>query len=207
MPRNLEDAALPKVLVGGKSFPIGPVTIFQIFSAKNFVVGILTEWRIRNAKRTAQLATKAMQESMTEHEDIRAKVAATLGISTEDVDEAAFYQGIGTFVQNRIKTAEGEMGYSDDSAGVLIDIIGMLSERQIAEFARLLLDRTTDTRVTLEFIEKHFNLEWFLEALGYLLQHNHVPTLIKNFQRLGIMFNMQTETPAETSENLATTKA
>lgn len=205
MPRTAEDAALPKVRVGGKDFAVGTVTIHQLFSAKNLMVSIITGARIRQAQRSAAATETAMHASQAAHDDIRAQVAEKLGIAIEDIGEAEFLNGLATYMQRQILIAQGALGDTGDAAGVLIDMLGALSEDQIIAFAVILLDRSTSTRITHEFIEQHFNLEWFTEALGYLLQHNHIPTLIKNLQRLASLYRIQTETLAEPLTNSPST--
>lgn len=190
MARTAESAALPVVDVGGKAFPVGPITVHQLFCAKNLVVNIILGARVRAAQRNAELTMQAQRE--VQDQTFREQLAAKIGISAEDFAEAKA-------MQVRLAQLMDESGFGGDQVGIILDILSALSESQIEDIARLILDRDTDTRITLDFVRKHFALDWLIEALVLFLQQNHLPSLIKNLQRLATMYRMQEPAPAETS--------
>jgi len=196
MAKTAETAALPRVVVGGKEFPIGPVTVHQLFCAKNLVVDILLGWRVRAAQRNAEITMHAKRDA--EDLTFREGLAQQLGISAADLEEAQV-------MQIRMTQLADESGYGTDQMGIVLDVLSTLSERQIEDVARLILDRDTDTRITLDFVRKHFALDWLIEALTYFLQSNHLPSLAKNLQRLATIYRMQEPAPAETSTTLDST--
>ncbi|MBA3823290.1 MAG: hypothetical protein H0X24_05190 [Ktedonobacterales bacterium] len=188
MSKTVETAALPLVVVGDKSFPVGAVTAHQLFSAKNLVVDVIMGWRIRQATRNAELTLRAQREIA--EPATRSSLAVAMGIGEDDLKDAQAMQA-------RMLQLMDESGYGGNF-GMVMDILSAFSERQILDLARLLLDRDTHTRVTLDFVEEHFDLNWLIEALGYFLEHNHLPSLIKNLQRLATIYRMQAP-PADPS--------
>lgn len=189
MAKTAEAAALPFVEIDGRHFPIGPVTVHQLFSAKNLIVDVLMGWRVRAALRNAELTMQAQRE--VKDETFREQLATKIGISAEDFEEAKA-------MQIRMAQLMDESGFGGDQMGIVLDILSALSERQIEDLARLILDRETDTRITLEFVRKHFALDWLIESLVLFLQSNHLPSLAKNFQRLATIYRMQDPVPAVT---------
>lgn len=219
-----EDAALPTITVGGRVFPIGPVTIWQLFSVKNLVVSIITQARISKAKRETQTILAGSKDDLEARTGLREKIAGKLGLSlgtlaqydTEmrsekghkrdalaekmGVDVATIFEieavdQLTGYAERQLAIVRDE-GFGDDGMGQLLHILSTLTERQLADIARFILDRNQDTRVTVEFIEREFNLEWFTEALALFLEHNHVQSIAKNLQRLAGLLSMQMATPA-----------
>ncbi len=212
MPKTAEDATLPVVQVAGREFPIGPVTLHQIFSLKNLVVEVVLAARARKARREAEITEQAVVNAREQQGNIRSRLAERLGIDAEAIQEAQFLEELGKSIKQSLDQAQMESGYgAGDPVGVILEGAAALNERHLTEIAKLILDRHTHSRVTLEFVEQHFALDWFLEALVLFLEHNHLPSLIKNFSRLGAAISTQmqaaTQTTHSSNASLATSPA
>jgi len=181
-----EDTTLPRISVAGREFPIGPVTIHQVFRLKNVVLDLVRTMQLRQIKREQIVATTIRREF--EHPDpigLREQVAARLGVSVEDLDDAQYQVNIFQVISERSQEIRAEQGEVGDGAIVqLMDMLEGMSEDQIAQIATLLLDRYTHSRVTKEFILAHFELGWFIESLTLFLETNNVMDLAKKLQRL-----------------------
>lgn len=194
MGMTVEDATLPVLAVGGREFTFGPFTIYQIAQLKNVVIQAIAVARGRTAKRQVVAEIKAaalLQDDATTQRD---NIAARLGIDAEAINDVQMLALLA-------RELEAEEGF-DGQVGLLLDTLAALDDRALLDVWRLLLNRHTHDRITLDWADEHFTLEGFTEALAITLEHNDVPSLIKNLQRLGRVMSTQTApavTPLPTS--------
>lgn len=190
MAKTAEEATLATVRVGDRDIPVGPITVHQIFRLKNFIVSVILIARHERGKRESSQTDHVIEETKNEMQELRVRFAELMGIDVEKVDEVAFLQSLGETVQQKILRADQESGYAGQ-IGAALEVLEVMTEHQILEFATLLLDRYSYSHITFEFVEQHFTLEWFLEALSVTFETNNIPSIIKNSQRLGIALSTQ----------------
>lgn len=190
MSKNAEDALLPTVSVGGKDFPIGPLTIHQVFRFKNLIAQVVATARARQAKRDTATLQAAVVSLEKERPTMRAALAERLNVAEDDLPGDQWEQVMEQFLVRRQRDELAETGYFGQ-VGLLLHAVESLTEHQLLQLAVLVLDRRTDTAVTFEFVEAHFALDWFLDALATFIENNNIPSIIKNSQRLGQSISMQ----------------
>lgn len=186
----LEDTTLPTVSVGGREFPIGKVTLHQIFRLKNLIVTLAVASRAKQATLNALAHEAILSEFGRDEAEQRSLIAQRLGIEQSLLEDVAFYTEFANLAAQKAQILSAQQGYDGD-VGMLFLALEALSETQLTELATLLLDRYTHSRVTVEFVQKHFDLDWFIEALTHFIAANNIVNLIKNFQRLGITISTQ----------------
>jgi|GEM_PF-5515958 len=190
MARTAEEAILQTVNVGGREFPIGQITIHQLFRLKNTVVSLVLSGRSAHSKRELADNLAAIEAIKTDMPTIKAQLATSLGIDESLVEEALVLKNVSEELQRKINYAENTNGY-DGNLGALLEVLESMTEKQITDLAVIMLDRSSHSEVSYKFVEQHFNLDWFTEALAIFLETNNIASIIKNLQRLGTVASMQ----------------
>lgn len=190
MAKTTEDIGLPTVLVGEKPFPIGQLTAHQIFLLKNLAGSAFASARARQAKRRADLIPLANAELDKQKPEIQKQLASIGQTEIEDVKPEELDRAYENFLNFQVMIMEEKEGYAGVN-GVFIDYILGLSEDNIIEIAMILLDRYTHSRITKSWVEDHFSIEWFLDALILFLEQNNMQSILKKLNRLGMNISMQ----------------
>ncbi len=189
---SAESALNERIEVAGQSFVIGPMSLYQLFLSKNLIAELVRAARERYAKRHGDRLVKSAAKSKEAdiEKDIRQRIASRLGIDVEEIPEEQYIDGLKIWMEDDVNHQELEEGYAG-RVGEILDFVLALSEQQIADIARIILSRDKKHEVTNAWIEKHFNLEWFIEMLVIFLDNNNLAGIIKNFQRLGTSLSSQ----------------
>lgn len=200
---TLEEMVFPTLTVDGREFTIGVMSLHQLVLLKNVATNVIRDARARALIRRRSNRMVALEEAKANKTVILQNFVTDIGATVEELSDSAVGQAVNAWVQQRSTELEEDSGFGDQF-GSILDIILALDEEQIRDLARVMLGRKTSSTPSAQWINDHFALDWFVEAITMFLEHNNLASIIKNLTRLGTIISTSASTQATTSASDST---